>query len=575
MSDFDIDGARKAGYSDAEITDYLGKQQNFDVGGARKSGYSDTEILSHLSPPKAEPAPREPVTASAVFQGRPMSLPAAKIEPSSPQKPEPAALPWSDLPGNVPGSAGKFVNTLAQAFLHPVDTYSGLVRTAEGMVKPPDFLGKETPEQTAARVAPANAAGQYFSDRFSTPRRVRNTIISDPVGFAADASVPLTMGGGALARAPGIAGKVGEIAQTAGRLADPITAAGKTAGAVVDKVVEPVVSNALGMTTGAGTSSVRAAAKAGAEGGENAEAFRGAIRGETSINDTVDTAKAALDQVRADRAKAYKAGMADVSKDKDILDFAPIDKAVTDATDVGTFKGLTIEPAARAVVSDMKNAVTAWRRLDPAAFHTAEGIDALKRTLGNIRDSTEQYTPARVAADRIYRAVRAQIVDQVPEYAKTMGAYGKASDNLDEVTKTLSLGEKATGETAGRKLLSVTRNGANTNYGQRMKLVDQLAEHEPTLPFEIAGHAMNALAPQGLVGRGGAMGVAGSIIANPANALAVPLFSPRVVGEAAHLGGRVVGGAQRGGKALGITADRLRQLEQLGYQAGNINALAR
>lgn len=49
MSDFDIDGARKAGYSDAEIADHLGKQQNFDVGAARKSGYSDTEILSHLS----------------------------------------------------------------------------------------------------------------------------------------------------------------------------------------------------------------------------------------------------------------------------------------------------------------------------------------------------------------------------------------------------------------------------------------------------------------------------------------------------------------------------------------------
>jgi hypothetical protein len=45
---FDVDGARKAGYSDAEIADFLGSQRKFDVGQARQAGYSDGEILSHL-----------------------------------------------------------------------------------------------------------------------------------------------------------------------------------------------------------------------------------------------------------------------------------------------------------------------------------------------------------------------------------------------------------------------------------------------------------------------------------------------------------------------------------------------
>lgn len=55
MADFDIQGAKKAGYSDAEIADYLGKQSGFDVAGARKAGYSDAEILGHLTaaPPKS------------------------------------------------------------------------------------------------------------------------------------------------------------------------------------------------------------------------------------------------------------------------------------------------------------------------------------------------------------------------------------------------------------------------------------------------------------------------------------------------------------------------------------------
>ena len=57
---FDVVGARKSGYSDAEIADYLGSQSKFDVGGARSSGYSDSEIIDHLSAvrqPVAKPVP--------------------------------------------------------------------------------------------------------------------------------------------------------------------------------------------------------------------------------------------------------------------------------------------------------------------------------------------------------------------------------------------------------------------------------------------------------------------------------------------------------------------------------------
>jgi hypothetical protein len=48
---FDVAGARKAGYSDGEIVDYLGKSKGFNVDGARKAGYSDIELLDHLGYP--------------------------------------------------------------------------------------------------------------------------------------------------------------------------------------------------------------------------------------------------------------------------------------------------------------------------------------------------------------------------------------------------------------------------------------------------------------------------------------------------------------------------------------------
>lgn len=62
MRDFDVEGARAEGYTDAEIADYLASQAKFDIAAARAEGYTDEEIVQHLrpirvAPPKAPPAP--------------------------------------------------------------------------------------------------------------------------------------------------------------------------------------------------------------------------------------------------------------------------------------------------------------------------------------------------------------------------------------------------------------------------------------------------------------------------------------------------------------------------------------
>lgn len=46
---FDVEGARKAGYNDAEIAAHLAQASGFDVAGAKKAGYSDGELIAHLS----------------------------------------------------------------------------------------------------------------------------------------------------------------------------------------------------------------------------------------------------------------------------------------------------------------------------------------------------------------------------------------------------------------------------------------------------------------------------------------------------------------------------------------------
>jgi hypothetical protein len=46
---FDVEAARKAGYSDSEIADFLASQNKYDAKEARKAGYSDSELIAHLA----------------------------------------------------------------------------------------------------------------------------------------------------------------------------------------------------------------------------------------------------------------------------------------------------------------------------------------------------------------------------------------------------------------------------------------------------------------------------------------------------------------------------------------------
>jgi len=494
--------------------------------------------------------------------------------------PPPAAPPkgpgrsWGDVPGeairNLPASAGNFAKALVQPIIHPVDTGNALLSLGDALgskiSRPGNLLRAGDPEPTpeelkarAKREAPADAVAQFFAERYGSEEGIKNALATDPVGVAADLATVLTAGGSLPTR-------LAPVLSRAGAMVDPLTQTGNAL-KLGAKGAEVAASNALGVTTGAGTEAVRAAGRAGREGGETAAAFTDNMRGKVPVEDIVETAKSALEGIRRERADAYKAGKADLSKDKTVLDFNNIDAKVGKASEVGTYKGQTTEPKAVAITQEMTDSISAWKQLDPTEFHTPEGLDALKRRLGNIRDATPERSPERVAADRIYRAVRDEVAAQAPGYAKMMEDYAQSSERLKEVSRTFSLGERATGNTAVGKLQSATRDGANTNWRNRGELLNELAKFEPTLPYAIGGQSMNTLIPRGLGARVGAMTAA------PVNAFTLPLFSPRIVGETVYLGGKAVGGVEDVANALQIDAATLRAMGQASFQSGRGNAL--
>jgi hypothetical protein len=335
-------------------------------------------------------------------------------------------------------------------------------------------------------------------------------------------------------------------------------------GNAIGKGATSLVKNTLGMTTGVGGEPISQAFKAGQQGNR---AFVDNMRGDVPFTDVLDSAKQGLQTMQAAKSAEYRSGMIPIQNDKTVLSLNGIDQALQDAANLTTFKGqVKNEPAANAV-QKMQDIVDEWRQLDPAQFHTPEGLDALKQKLGGVLESiSPQEKTAALAAGKVYKAAKAEIESQAPAYAKVMKDYSAASDQIKEIERALSLGNKASADTGMRKLQSLMRNNVNTNYGNRLSLANQLASAGGVdlLP-SIAGQAMSSATPRGLAGVSASGGAMASLLTNPYALAGLPLTSPRVVGELAYGLGRASGAT---GNA---TSNALTQL--LGARP-SLNALA-
>jgi hypothetical protein len=267
------------------------------------------------------------------------------------------------------------------------------------------------------------------------------------------------------------------------------------------------------------------------------------------MTDVLDLAKTNLQNMQKVKQAAYRVDMKNIAKDKTILDFKNIDNAINNANKVTTFKGQVINESANAALTKMRDAVDAWKRLDPAEFHTPEGLDQLKQQLGAIQEGIPyENRTARTVSGGIYNSVKDEISRQAPEYSRVMKEYSDASELVREMERALSLGQKSAADTAMRKLTSVMRNNVNTNFGLRLDMVRQMEQQggNQLLPA-IAGQAMSSTLPRGLApqiaGVSAVPGVVESLMqgTTPLTLAAAPLFSPRLIGEA----GYGLGAAQR------------------------------
>jgi hypothetical protein len=466
--------------------------------------------------------------------------------------PEGEGRDWADVPiqaiTNLPKSAAEFGKNIYEAVTHPLETAKGVLDLGAGTlhnITPraiSEWIDKAdwNPEAKDRAVQTANAIGHLYKTRYGTSEGFKEALATDPVGVASDLAT-LMSGGTALATKTGLSYKAGQVASKLGMTPEVANVAEKVVTnlnpvTAATNVVSAVGKPLLGSLTGVGSENIANAAKAGFSGDKS---FWNQLTGKAAINEPLDAARANLATMRQTRGNDYRSGMTNITDDKSVLNFDEINKALKETKDSVSFKGQTGAEIPTKVHEDLSNIINEWKKLDPAEYHTPEGLDFLKQKIGDYTQSIGyEHTNANRVGSDIYNSIKGTISNQAPKYAEVMKDYHEASDTIKEIEKALSLGNKASVDTAMRKLQSVTRNNVNTNYGQRLNLAQQL-EKEGGRPFinALSGQAMSSPTARGLAGTVENLTALGGLV-NPALLATLPFQTPKLVGTALYGGGK-------------------------------------
>lgn len=439
---------------------------------------------------------------------------------------------------NFMPSVAKMVGDVATAVTSPIQTLSGLADLTMGAFQnfTPLDLQKSfgaTADDVVRTKQLANQVGQFYKDRYGSVEGAKRAIAQDPAGVMADVATVFT-GGAALP------GRAGAIASKTASIVDPLSLTAKGVGAAY-KGAGAITKPLLGMSSGVGIEPITQAVKAGKAGGETGASFVSNLRGQADIGSVLDSAKSNLEAIKKERGRVYRANMQNIKGDKTILMFNDLDSSIANALDRTRFKGQVTKPEAFGKVQQAQSIIDKWKTLDPAEFHTPEGFDALKQQIGDILESIPfESKNARASVGDIYNSVKSTINRQAPTYSKTMKSYSDATELIREIERSLSLGKKASADTAIRKLQSIMRNNVNTNYGGRLDLAKELERvgGKEMMPA-LAGQSLSSITPRGLQGATAIPAAYGaSLLANPvAGAATLLASSPRLVGEAAYATG--------------------------------------
>ncbi len=430
--------------------------------------------------------------------------------------------------GNLVPSALNFGKSLIQPILHPIKTIqtvdSALLGGTEKLANAATRAVGGTP--TADKYAPTfDALASGLKERYGGLDNLRKTATEDPFGFGAD--VLSVLEGGA-----SLAGKSSELSGAISKVASPITKPVAKMGELAGATLKEAATGAAGVATGVGKEAFVQALK-------NEPGFTEGLRNKINLTDVLDEAQQGLGQVKRQRSTEYTQAMENLkTTNPQSLDISPViekAKGVLEDFNVKPGKNGGIDLSRSPLINDEKKVNAVLDTLDTwgtkEGDRTIQGVDMLKRQLKAFREPTNPTLNRFV--DQLSSSA-ADIARKVPGYSDLQKTYGRYSDFVDELERTLSLKESATPDTAISKLNSLLRD--NADY--RRQLAGELKSVTgKDIMSPIAGKALSKFTPQGLAKyTAGAVGVAGGV-AMPHILPFLAVSSPRLMGEFFRLAG--------------------------------------
>lgn len=429
------------------------------------------------------------------------------IDPNNPSSvgatPQPEKSPSvGGFIGNVFGSAGNLVSSVAHIAAHPIDTVENLGGTALGGVESVFGANNENTQKFDKVI-------DYFKNRYGGDslshviNNIGKTLYTDPVGAALDLSTLVDGLGGAIGAIGGIsdtaraadlakasdfiatakglvsgdsaeaasalktqgtASKIGSTLKSIGEYTNPLSLAGKGLSAVGGSAVKGI-SQTLGFTSGAGSGATMGAYDAGAAGGEAADAFKAAQKGGIeSVDSVVDTAKEAFQSLKDQRQADYQSQLQGIRDSGQVIDpkvmqpiYDQFDQLLKKFDVVRDSKGNL--DFSNSYLESEPGSMTDVKQLDKKIQQFKEGgIDVNPVTLDKFKQNiSDRYTGgSRGSAftQPLVKSVRQVLNKNVDGYEKLTSGYHAASEELNDITKSLSIGGKAAKETVLKKLTS-------------------------------------------------------------------------------------------------------------------------
>ncbi len=422
--------------------------------------------------------------------------------------------------------------------------------------------------QEAAPVAPASAGlnamsfvrpaleigGLTAGGLLGTPAGPLGTVGGAGLGYGAGKGIadliegkpsPQTVGGALLGGARDVA--TGATMEMGGQVA------GKAIGGAISGIGK-VGKAVIGRVTGAGPGAAEEAVR-------GSKAFTDAMRGKVTGEEIVDSAKEALGTLKASRASAYQAKLAEIGKIKGEIDTAPIGEKTIKLMERygvkvngdGSFNlsRTALGSKGNRDVEEILHIIKGWG--SQPGDKTPVGLDTLKRQLD---DFYSESSNARAFVTELRNEVKNLIVREVPEYAQMTKGYSEATKLIKDVEAGLMLRKQGmTGRVVADQTLRRLTSSMRDNFELRRELVGILgAQGGQDLTGQIGGYSMNALLPRGLAGI--TPSLAGTAAAlNYLNPKWLPLLvasSPRVSGEFL----RMLGKASRTGAGASMAVGK-------------------